>query len=152
MAIALSDTLPAPATIVFDHLRDLNKVQLWVKEVEKAYFTHEPIDTAIGTTFVQHIRQGLQLNAYACEVREYAQDEWLQVRMTGDSLIMEVDYRLRELAEGCQIDWRTEVKPRGFFGTVMGMVFQGFSEPVLRRQLRELKRVTTRAWQEAPAS
>ncbi|MEM0999858.1 MAG: SRPBCC family protein [Bacteroidota bacterium] len=141
MATKLASRILAPADIVFDYVRNLDKVQLWVKEVEEAWYTHEPADRAEGTTFVQKIRQGLSLNTYQGEVLGFEQDRWLQVRLTGEALIMHVDYRVRPEERGCHFTFVTEVSSRNLRGAFLGMMFQGFSEQVLRRQLMTLKRV-----------
>ena len=127
MAIKLRSTIQASPELVFSFVRDLEKVPLWVKEVEQAWYTFEPEDTAIGTRFVQKIRQGLKLNTYQGEVLGFEQDHWLQVRLTGDALVMHVDYRIEPLAGGCQMTYTTEVSSRNLRGAFLGMVFQGFN-------------------------
>lgn len=147
MAFALTTHIEAPAALVFEHVRDLDKVRLWVPEVEEARMVFEPEDRAEGTRFEQKIRQGFGLYRYEGEVIEFEQDRLLRVHLVGVSAEMKIGYKLEPGGAGCDIVYSSDLKSRGIGGALLGMMFRGFSEPVLKRQLMALKRITEKTHQ-----
>jgi uncharacterized protein YndB with AHSA1/START domain len=149
MAVVITTYIKAPASLVFEYLRNLDKVRMWVNEVEEARLTYEPKDKAEGTLFMQKIRQGFSLNEYQGEVIGFEQDRFLKVRLLNESATMETSYTLEPDEKGCTITYSTELSARNIRGSFLGLMFRGFSEGVLRRQLMTLKRLTEKEYRSA---
>lgn len=147
MAVSLTVHIEAPAALVFEYVRDLDKVREWVQEVEEARMTFEPADRAVGTRFLQKIRQGFSLNEYQGEVIGFEQDRMLRVRLTGVSATMEIIYELEADSTGCVLTYESDLQSRNLRGAFLGLMFMGFSDSVLRRQLTTLKRIAEKAHQ-----
>jgi uncharacterized protein YndB with AHSA1/START domain len=150
MAITLQARIEAPAPFVFEYLRDMDKVRLWIAEVEESKYTLRQEGQAVGTRFVQKIRQGFSLNTYQGEVEDYQHERLIRLKLQSESAVMLIEYRLEPEGTGCRMTYVTDMSSRNLRGAFLGMVFQGFSEGVLRRQLMTLKRIAEQQYRSTP--
>ena len=152
MEIRFDMHIDAPQSVVWSFLDDDEKLPLWMTEIVETSFPEgRDRENPVGTRFRQKIREGGRVRDYDGEVTVYRPEQLLGIRMGDQKFSVDVLYRLaraqpdgpaQSASEGTRLDYRATVTTYSTFAKIMGFLFRPLTRNILRRHMRNLKRIS----------
>jgi len=138
--------IAAPIARVWAMIDDAENLKRWMEGlVETTYPDGFDRRRAVGTRFVQRIREGGRVADYAGEIVTYDPPRHLGFVVGNSVFRMQVDYRLAEAAGGTRLDYSALLVDAGGVVRFMSRLFGWLTRRILRKQMARL-----RALAEAP--
>jgi uncharacterized protein YndB with AHSA1/START domain len=130
----------APIDIVFSYLKDDDKMKLWMEGLEKIeYLKGKNYDNPVGTEFIHTIKEGGHLQQYTGSVTEYAAPTLIAVELHNSAFQNNVTYKLTAINRKTQLDYHCEIVFASLFHRIMGFLFSGLTNRILKSQMKNLK-------------
>ena len=130
----------APIDVVFSYLKDDEKMKLWMEGLEKIeYPKGKNYDNPVGTEFIHTIKEGGHLQQYTGSVTEYTDPTLIAVELHNSAFQINVTYELTAISRKTQLDYHCEMEFASFFHRIMGFLFCGFTNRILKSQMKNLK-------------
>lgn len=130
----------APPGAVWTILDDAEKIKLWIPEVvETVHPDGLDRSNAVGTRFVQRIREGGRVKSYDGEVIAYEPERVLGVRLGDGSFSVDTTYRLSAEGKGTRLAFAAEAELKSWIARLMAPVGRLLLGSLVRKQLERLK-------------
>jgi uncharacterized protein YndB with AHSA1/START domain len=147
-----SMVVAAPAERVWALIDDHDNLKRWMDGLEETTYP-DGLDRsrAVGTRFVQRIREGGRVSEYQGVVTAYDRLKHLGIEIGNRAFSMAVDYRLTPVPGGTRLDYSAAMKRAGGFVRVMMVLFGWLTRKILRKQMAKLKALAEESATPAPA-
>ena len=132
--------IAVPVDRVWSLIDDSENLKQWMEGlVETTYPDGFDRRRAVGTRFVQRIREGGRVADYAGEIVAYDPPRHLGIMVGNRVFRMQVDYRLTPVAVGTRLDYSALMVEAGAVVRFMSRLFGWLTRKILRRQMARLK-------------
>lgn len=146
MEITYHEEILAPIEIVFDFLNDDEKMKLWMEGLESTEYPEgKNDDDPVGTIFVQTIREGGHSQQYAGIVTEYDPPTLIGVQLQSNAFRVDVTYELTDRGRKTDLDYTCELVFASLFYRIIGVLFKGLTNRILKNQMKLLKQLSEQA-------
>lgn len=143
-----SMVIAAPPERVWSLIDEPENLARWMDGLEETTFPDgADRSRAVGTRFVQRIREGGRVSEYQGVVTAHDRLRHLGIEIGNRAFAMAVEYRLTPVPGGTRLDYAAAMKRGGGFVRVMTVLFGWLTRKILRKQMAKLK-----ALAEAPAT
>ena len=132
--------IAAPIERVWALIDDAENLKRWMEGlVETTYPDGFDRSRAVGTRFVQLIREGGRIAEYAGEIVAYDPPAHLGITVGNSVFRMRVDYRLAEVPGGTRMDYSALMVDAGRIVRFMSRLFGWLTRRILRKQMARLR-------------
>ena len=132
--------IAAPMERVWALIDDADNLKKWMEGlVETTYPDGFDRRRAVGTRFVQRIREGGRVADYAGEIVAYDPPSHLGITVGNSVFRMQVDYRLGEVPGGTRLDYSALMVEAGGIVRFMSRLFGWLTRRILRKQMARLR-------------
>ena len=132
--------IEAPIERVWPLVDDSENLRKWMDGLEETTYP-DGFQRAVGTRFVQRIREGGRVQSYEGVVTAYDPPRHLGITIGNRAFEMQVDYRFTDLGVRTRLDYLARKTRGGFVIKVMSPLFGWLTRRILRRQMAKLKAV-----------
>jgi uncharacterized protein YndB with AHSA1/START domain len=138
--------IAAPIATVWSLVDDDQNLKKWMDGLEETSYP-DGVDRsrAVGTRFVQRIREGGRVQSYEGRVTAYDPPTHLGITIGNRAFAMQVDYRFTDLGGRTRLDYSALMARGGLFIRLMSTLFGWVTNRILRRQMARLKAVAEAA-------
>jgi len=138
--------IAAPIATVWSLVDDDQNLKKWMDGLEETSYP-DGVDRsrAVGTRFVQRIREGGRVQSYEGRVTAYDPPAHLGITIGNRAFEMQVDYRFTDLGGRTRLDYSALMARGGLFIRLMSTLFGWVTNRILRRQMARLKAVAEAA-------
>lgn len=134
--------IAAPIERVWTLVDDEANLRKWMDGLEETTYPDGFDPTrAVGTRFVQRIREGGRVQSYEGRVTAYAPPNHLGIVIGNRAFEMQVDYRFTDLGGRTRLDYSAVMVRGGVFVRLMTTMFGWITRRILHRQMAKLKAV-----------
>lgn len=132
--------IDAPIERVWALVDEEENLRKWMDGLEETSYP-DGFDAAraVGTRFVQRIREGGRLQSYEGRITAYTPPSHLGIVIGNRAFAMQVDYRLSRLGARTRLDYSAMMARGGALVRVLSRLFGWFTRRILRRQMARLK-------------
>jgi uncharacterized protein YndB with AHSA1/START domain len=132
--------IDAPIATVWSLVDDDANLRKWMDGLEETTYP-DGFRRAVGTRFVQRIREGGRVQSYEGRVTAYDPPNHLGITIGNRAFEMHVDYRFTDLGGRTRLDYSALMARAGAFVRLMSTLFGWVTRRILRRQMAKLKAV-----------
>ena len=132
--------IAAPVERVWAMIDDADNLKQWMEGLlDTEYPDGFDRRRAVGTRFVQRIREGGRVADYAGDIVAYDPPRHLGITVGNSVFRMQVDYRLTPVAAGTRLDYSALMVEAGAIVRFMSRLFGWLTRRILRKQMGRLK-------------
>jgi len=140
LEITYQQEILAPIDIVFSFLNDDEKMKLWMEGLESIeYPKGKDLKNPVGTEFIHTIKEGGHSQQYVGSVTEFSAPTLIAVELHNSAFQINVTYELIAKSRKTQLDYHCEIVFASLFHRIMGFLFCGFTNRILKSQMKSLQ-------------
>lgn len=138
--------IDAPAERVYRAIASDDEMPRWIPEMKGRNWAtgtqrNEDGTAAVGSTFVQHIREGSRTTPYQGTILAREQNRMVKVRMGNSQMYMDTTWRTDPVSPtSTRATFRIEGEGQGWVMKLFFRLFWGFTKKLATRQLNSLKK------------
>jgi uncharacterized protein YndB with AHSA1/START domain len=134
--------IAAPPALVWSLIDDPARLPLWMPDVlETVYPNGRPKTGAVGTRFIQKVRDGRSTKEYRGVVTAFDAGRLLGIELVDGSYKIDVTYKLSPNGDGTQLDYRGALTMHNALLQMMAAMAWPMTRSILLGQVARLKTV-----------
>ncbi len=140
MELTYQQEILAPIDVVFSFLIDDEKMKLWMEGLEAIeYPKGKDLENPAGTEFVHSFKEGGHSQKYAGSITEYKAPTLIVVELHNPAFQNKITYELTAMNRKTQMDYHCEIEYASLISRIMGFLFSGSTNRILKTQMKSLK-------------